>query len=194
MQLRCAAAMLLSSSSLSLYCYHTECAGENPNPPCDDDSLMTTSPKDCAIMDIVGHPKYSPPEGNAALRYDMCLRTQLSGVVPYTTDSDDGLSYYSCGSSGGYSCDQPGSTWAGAELEEPWGAGLVVGEAAVNDTNNSVVTAEFATAGPNGTALLMRRTTRWCCNGHQCNEPTQVRPQPPPHTPTPTHTSSGPAP
>ena len=70
------------------------------------------------------------------------------------------------GSSGGYSCGDAATAYAGD--------GLVILEKAVNNTNGSVVTS-LAVADPNATVVFSEKTSRWCCTGSSCNEPTQMR-------------------
>jgi hypothetical protein len=89
LQLRWATVAALCCSSAGIWCYDTACADEDDRPPCDSADATETL-RDCAIIVINGG---LAAEGGGA--YDRCLRTQLSGVVPYTTPGDNGLSYYS---------------------------------------------------------------------------------------------------
>lgn len=86
--LRWVTAAALCCSSAGIWCYSTTCA-DAERPPCDNAAGATTRMANCATIAINGG---LVAEGGGS--YDRCLRTQVSGVVPYTTPGDNGLSYY----------------------------------------------------------------------------------------------------
>jgi hypothetical protein len=87
--LRWAAVALLSCRATGLWCYESYCSGEDDIPPCATAATVLVRQRNCWARGIDALPT---PSGGGS--YDRCLRTQVSGVVPYTTPSDDGISYY----------------------------------------------------------------------------------------------------